>query len=136
MAQYVYQRPGGPLVYWTPGAPPRQTRAAEARSLGEEQAARGADFGMMGCGGDCGCSSCGSAKRYGMGGAQVNSVFTQISTPIGKARAFGGTPTRAIAVPRGQAQRYSSSLGTVPFIPGAPEPLTGTTPADVNQLID
>lgn len=32
--RYAYQRTGGPLVQWGPGPPPRQSQAADARSLG------------------------------------------------------------------------------------------------------
>jgi len=162
MSQYVYQRTGGPLTYWTPGTVPRQSRAADARSMGQEPPAPGANFGAMGCGGGgCGCNDCGGGGvKGGMGDDSVMAYgrrgmarTTAMREPPGAAHRYpsqmgmgGGYPeyggqirgrVQAIAVPRGAAQRYVSSLGTVPFIPGAPEPLTGgVTPGDVTGLID
>lgn len=83
MPRYVYQRSGGPLVYWAHGQAPSQSRAADARSLG-----------ALGCGGGCGCTSCGHK-------------------PVGDAY---------LKEPRGAVSRYV--LGATPYLPGAPEPLT------------
>lgn len=140
MSQYVYQRRGGPLVYWTPGAPPRGTRAAEARSLGQAPQ-YGANFGALGCGGDCGCAGCG--KKSGLGGGYPEYGGRAIAVPRGAARPFplSGTSVNSvftpIKVPTGAAMPYRSSMGTVAFVPGAPEPLTdAVSPSDVDALID
>lgn len=154
MAQYVYQRTGGPLINWTPGAPPRGYRAAETRALGQAPQP-GANFGLAGgCGGGggCGCSSCGGGPKGGLGGGypEYGGHVRAIAVPTGQAVRYAmgeflpeprGAAARygmgsTLPEPRGQTMRYTSSLGTVPFIPGAPEPLTGATPADVNALID
>jgi len=96
MRKYVYQRAGGPLVFWAGGQPPSQARGADAKSLG-----------ALGCGGGCGCSSCGPAS--------VGDAY--LKTPRGTARAMG------------------RAMGSIPFLPGAPEPLTGMG-ADTGELLN
>lgn len=117
MSQYIFQRTGGPLVYWGPGAPPKQTRAADARSLG-----------ALGCAGGCGCQ--GPCGHKGVGAIAIPSYQGPRVRPVGgehdrrmMARAHNGMS--GIAEYGRSIRQRQAALAGVPILPGAPEPMTG-----------
>lgn len=111
MSRYIFQRSGGPLMYWAHGQPPPSARAADARALG-----------ALGCGGGgCGCTSCkpvamgladsylrtprGAAQRYPMGAVPIlpgapeplTDVPSDLIDPY-ETLSTGGKPTGGIGV--------------------------------------